>query len=88
MQHWIYYNHEIIDRFMLVDIIKTGSLLLLPLPSQKSFDKGDAIRQLLERTRLDGKLQHIREQGNTIIKKQTMIMKITSSQILATLLKV
>ena len=69
-RHWFFYSREIIYKFMLVDTIKKGSLLLLPLPSQKCFNKRDAIRLLQKGAQLDEKLRQIKEQGNTIIQKR------------------
>merc|ERR1719242_1673902 len=67
--HWFHYNREIVSKFLLADAIRRGSLVLLPLPSQKYFDKEDAANQLLEGSKLNEKLKQIREKGKIVIGK-------------------
>ena len=76
--HWIFYHREIISKFLLIDTIKKGSILLLPLPSQKHFDKKHAMQQLLEGL-VDERMRYFREQGNDAILKHKGIEKYRSA---------
>jgi len=65
---WILYTHEIITAFLYVDLIRNGSMMLLPLPTQKFMDQDKTIELLMDGRDLIEKLKLSNKYGGDMMK--------------------